>query len=79
MNGILVFHGFVALVEETTFVNWRRLEMLVHKEMYTANRIYGDMRFKMSPNYQTTPTSPGSADHSVTEEEWPWPYFPPFR
>ena len=52
--------------------------MLVHKEMYTANRIYGDMRFKMSPNYQTTPTS-GSADHSVTEEEWPWPYFPPFR
>merc|ERR1712242_676437 len=42
---------------------------------YTANRIYGDMRFKMSPNHQTTS---GSADHSVTEEEWPWPYFPPF-
>ena len=29
---------FVALTEDTTFINTRRVEMLANKEMFTANR-----------------------------------------
>ena len=63
---------FIAITEDSTFVNRRRVEDLANKEMYTANRVYGNLLFSMRPNHDR------KGAHQVTQEDWPWKYFPPF-
>lgn len=63
---------FVAKITDKTFVNAKRFSLLIEQEMYSANRLYGELLTRMEPNRDP------KSEHYVTETEWPWPYFPPF-
>ena len=63
---------YVVVTKEHTFVNWRRMEMLAEREMFSSNRVYGDFMYMMTPNRKV------NGKHQVTSQEWPWQYYPPF-
>ena len=63
---------FVFKTTDKTFVNTKRMQLLVNQEYHSANRLYGNLLKRMKPN--RNPEQP----HFVKREDWPYDYFPPF-
>ena len=63
---------FVVKTTSNTYVNLKVLEQFAEQEMFAANRIYGSILKRMIPDRRS------KAAHYISEEEWPWDYFPPF-
>ena len=63
---------FVLMLDDTTFVNTRRVSTVTRQEGFASNRVYGTVLRAMQPDRR-----PGSP-HEAGEAAWPWPYFPSF-
>ena len=63
---------FVVKTTSNTYVNLNTLEKFAEQEMFAANRIYGSILKRRIPDRRV------GALHYISEEEWPWGYFPPF-
>lgn len=63
---------FVAKLTDKTFVNVKRFQLLATQEASAANRIYGTLLRRREPDRDP------AGEHFVSEEHWPWKYFPPF-
>ena len=63
---------FVVKTTSNTYVNLNTLEKFADQEMFAANRIYGSILKRRIPDRRA------DALHYISEEEWPWGYFPPF-
>jgi len=63
---------FVVITTSNSYVNLKTLEQFADQEMFAANRIYGSILKRMIPDRQE------GGLHYISEEEWPWDYFPPF-
>ena len=63
---------FVVKTTSNTYVNLKTLEQFAEQEMFAANRIYGSILKRRMPDRRL------EGLHFISEEEWPWGYFPPF-
>ena len=63
---------FVLKTTSDIFFNQAKVGQLVEQEMFAANRIYGELLKRMTPDRD--PDGP----HHVSKEDWPWDTFPPF-
>lgn len=64
------------IVSHLRVVNWftflSRFDLFYEQEVYSANRLYGQLLKKMKPNRNP------QRDHFAAKEEWPWDFYPPF-
>ena len=63
---------FVVKTTSNTYVNLKILEQFADQEMFAANRIYGSILKRRYPDRNI------KGIHYISEEDWPWDYFPPF-
>ena len=63
---------FVVRTTDTSFMNVVKFQILAKQEMYSANRIYGQLLKEMLPDRHS------GRPHFVSQQTWPWPRFPPF-
>ena len=63
---------FVLKTTSDIFINQAKVGLLVEQEMFAANRIYGELLKRMTPDRDE------DGPHHVSKEDWPWDTFPPF-
>ena len=63
---------FVVFTNTKSFINHKKMRTLISQEMYSSNRIYGNLLKRMQPDRNPINT------HYITESDYPWEYFPPF-